>query len=298
MTRVLVLGGTGMLGHKLGQVLGARMETWTSVRDDAAGELAASILDPTRMITGVRAEDLPSVERALAQSEATVAVNAIGIVKQAPQANDTEATIAVNALFPHELAARCRACGVRLIHISTDCVFSGRRGSYRESDLPDAEDLYGRSKLLSELAEEDTLTLRTSIIGRELRGRLGLLEWFLANQGGRVRGYSRARFSALSTGVLAELVGDIIERHTNLTGVWHVSSKPIDKLRLLELARAALEIPVEIEPDDTLVVDRSLDSTRLQDAIGWTAPSWTAMLGRLAADPTPYDALYGEHARR
>lgn len=291
MTRLLVLGGSGMLGHKLVQTLAPRAETWATVRGAAPSPAAAAVLDPDRTISGVAAGDAEAVARAVDRSGADVVVNAIGIVKQSSAARDAVPAIAVNALFPHEVAAVCAEAGARLIHISTDCVFSGSRGGYTEDDVPDAADLYGRSKLLGEVAGPGALTLRTSIIGRELSGSFGLLEWFLSRRGTTVGGYPRAVFSGLTTAALADLVGDIALEHPGLDGLWHASAAPIDKLALLRLAREALEVPVEIEPDDALVIDRSLDSTRLREELGWEPASWPAMLGDLAADPTPYEEL-------
>jgi dTDP-4-dehydrorhamnose reductase len=293
MTRVLVLGGSGMLGHKLVQVLGEGFETWATVRGEAIPPAASAVLDPARTVTGVRAEAAASVERALDASGADVAVNAIGIIKQADAARQAVPAIRINALFPHELAEACAARGARLVHVSTDCVFSGARGGYREDDTPDATDLYGRSKLLGEVTGPGALTLRTSIVGRELQGASGLFEWFLSQRGGRVRGFSRAVFSGLTTAALSRLVGELIERQPALDGLWHVSAEPIDKLTLLQELRDATGADVEIEPDDSLVIDRSLDSSRFRAAVGWSPSSWPTMLAELAADPTPYDNLRG-----
>ncbi len=291
MTRILVLGGSGMLGHKLAQTLAPRAETWATVRGAAPAPAAAAVLDPARTITGVAAGDTDAVARAVERTGADVVINAIGIVKQSAAARDAVPAIAVNALFPHEVAAVCADAGARLIHVSTDCVFSGSRGGYTEDDVPDAADLYGRSKLLGEVTGPGALTLRTSIIGRELSGFFGLLEWFLSRRGAAVCGYSRAVFSGLTTAALADLIGDIALAHPQLDGMWHASAAPIDKLTLLRLVRETLEVPVEIEPDDALVIDRSLDSTRLRREIGWQPPSWPDMVAALAADPTPYEEL-------
>ena len=292
MTRILVLGGSGMLGHKLVQRLDPRFETWATIRGDTPAPAAARILDPARIVTGVRVEACESVDHALEQSNATTVVNAIGIIKQLDAARAAVPAIRVNALFPHELAAACAARGARLIHISTDCVFSGDRGSYIEDDIPDAHDLYGRSKLLGEVTDaQNAMTLRTSIVGRELQGALGLFEWFLSQRGGRVRGFSKAIFSGVTTVVLSDLIGDLIEREQQLSGLWQVSAAPIDKLTLLSELRDALRLDIEIDPDDSLVIDRSLDSSRFQSETGWRPPSWQTMLADLAADPTPYEEL-------
>lgn len=287
-----------MLGHKLVQRLGARFETWASVRGATPGP-AAAVLEPARTIVAVRVEEPATVARALDVSGASVVVNAVGIVKQAEAAKAAVPSIRVNALFPHELAAECAARNARLVHVSTDCVFSGLRGCYTEDDLPDATDLYGRSKLLGEVVDSShTLTLRTSIVGRELQGCNGLLEWFLSQRGARVRGFSRAIFSGLTTDTLAEVIGETIDRHPELHGLWHVSASPIDKLTLLRTFRDAAGVDVGLDPDESLVIDRSLDSSRFREATGWAPPSWDTMIANLASDPTPYEELRHQFADR
>jgi dTDP-4-dehydrorhamnose reductase len=289
--KVLILGGTGMLGHKLWQTLAPRFDAYVTFRraPEAYGRLG--IFDPARALGGVCAEDFDSVTRAFDAIRPDVVVNAVGIVKQDATAKDPVASITVNALFPHLLARRCRAAGARLIHLSTDCVFSGRRGAYRESDAPDAEDLYGRSKLLGEVEDGDCLTIRTSMIGRELEGAQGLLEWFLGQDGGRVRGFRRAVFSGFTTAALAVMMSDLIASHPDLRGLYHVAAAPITKFDLLSLVKEELGLHVVIEPDETFVCDRSLDGTRFREATGFTPPSWPEMIAALRRDPTPYDDL-------
>ncbi len=296
--RLLVFGGTGMLGHVLWETCRARLDARFTVRSEGLGGAAAAALDPERAILGVRAEDPASIGRALDESGADVAVNCIGIVKQAPAAADPSAAIRVNALFPHELAAACRERGVRLIHVSTDCVFSGRRGAYTEDDDPDPPDLYGRSKLLGEVDAPGAITLRTSMIGRELESANGLLEWFLSQAGGAVRGFRRAIFSGPTTPVLSRLIAELAERHPGLEGIWHVGAEPISKCELLLLLRDAFGVDVEIEPDDSVVIDRSLDSRRLREATGWSPPSWPEMVAELGRGAERYERLRGSLARR
>ncbi|HEX5504842.1 MAG TPA: SDR family oxidoreductase, partial [Thermomicrobiales bacterium] len=293
--RVLILGGTGMLGHKLWQVCRARYDTFVTVRTDDVTRLPRAIFDPDRAIPGVAATDFDSVARAFAAARPAVVVNCIGLVKQRPAAQDALASIAVNALFPHRLALLCRATGTRLIHVSTDCVFSGRRGGYTEDDLPDPVDLYGRTKLLGEVAD-GALTIRTSMVGRELAASQGLVEWFLGRRGGTAAGFRRAIFSGLTTGALAETIATIVREAPALTGVWHVAAAPIAKYELLALVRDAMRLDIALAPDDRVVIDRSLDGSRFSAATGWRAPAWPEMVAALAGDPTPYADLRGGHA--
>lgn len=287
--RLLLLGATGMLGHKLGQVLSADIDTYATVRRTDPGGLAG-IVEPDRILVDVSAERFDSVAEAVDATRPDVVVNCIGIVKQAEEARDPVASITVNSLFPHRLAELCAPRGIRLIHISTDCVFSGRAGRYAETDIPDPVDLYGRSKLLGEVAEGDCLTIRTSMIGRELSGANGLLEWFLG-ESGSVRGFRRALFSGLTTRALATVVGSIVSDHRKLTGIRHVASEPISKFDLLCMLRDAYGRDIEIVPEETVVCDRSLDGTLFAHETGLRPASWPEMVAQLAADETPYDRM-------
>ncbi len=195
----------------------------------------------------------------------------------------------MNALFPHRVALACEAAGARMIHISTDCVFSGNKGGYTEADTPDPDDLYGRSKLLGEVTGQGCLTLRTSMIGREFTRQSGLLEWILSNGNGRVRGYTNAIFSGFTTRALGGALARILEDRPDLTGLYHVASEPISKYTLLNKIVAAFELRTVVEPYAEFRCDRSLDDTRFRLAIDWQPPSWDEMIAGLASDPTPYD---------
>lgn len=285
--KVLVLGGSGMLGHKLLEILGSRFDTWATFR----GGSAVGGFDPQRSVCGVSADSFESVENALTTVAPDLLVNCIGIVKQDEAAKDRYQSIAINSLFPHQLARACGTRGIRLIHLSTDCVFSGRRGNYKEDDVSDAEDIYGRTKWLGELDYDHCLTIRTSMIGRELRGSHGLIEWFLSQRGKRVRGFKRAIFSGFTTVALSETIGNIIANGDQLHGVWHVAADPINKFELLSMVKQAFQVDIEIEPDETFVCNRSLDDSRFRARTGFKSPSWEEMIDRMARDTTPYDEI-------
>jgi dTDP-4-dehydrorhamnose reductase len=214
-------------------------------------------------------------------------------VKQDSAALDPLTSISINALFPHRLAVICRAANARLIHLSTDCVFSGRKGNYVEEDSSDAEDIYGKTKYLGEVAGTGCLTLRTSMIGRELGGCHGLLEWFLSQQGKTVRGFRRAIFSGFTTRALSETIASIIADQPQLDGIWHLAAAPISKFELLTLIKEKGGLHVQIEPDDTFSCDRSLNGTRFRNATCFVAPTWSDMISELFKDTTPYTELRG-----
>ena len=289
--RVLVLGASGMLGHKLMQVLSARFEMIGTVRRSAASFTGDPVLGGAKLIDDVQAEDDDSIVRAMAEARPNVVINAIGLIKQLPEAKDPIPSITINSLFPHRVAQHCRTAGARLFHVSTDCVFSGRKGSYTEQDEPDPLDLYGRSKLLGEVNGPGAVTLRTSIVGRELETTSGLIEWLISQRGQAIKGFNRAIYTGLTTPALARLMGELIEHHPDLHGLWQVSAEPISKYNLLQMVNDAMGLGITIHPDEQFVCDRSLNSERFRKATNSPLPSWEDMVDELAADSTPYDLI-------
>jgi len=284
MATVLVLGATGLLGHQLTIGLRSRHSViGTTGRPDLSPRTLAGLKDVS-LWPGVRAESDESWESVLREVRPAVVVNAIGIVKSRFGTVSSELAKIVNTRFPLNLSAQCGELGIRLIHISTDCVFSGNRGNYKESDAPDPVDAYGQTKLSGEPRQDHCLVLRTSFIGRELEARNGLLEWFRSHRGGRVRGFRRAVFSGMTTAILANVIGDLVDRFPKLSGTWHVAAEPIDKFRLLTLINDTFHLQIEIDPDDTVVCDRSLDGTAFRQMTGFRAPSWPEMITALAAE--------------
>lgn len=235
-----------------------------------------------RITPAVDARRIDQVRQVLDELRPDVVVNCVGVIKQRPEVTDAVSTVALNALFPHLLAAACAQRGSRLVHVSTDCVFSGRRGGYTEDDHPDPADLYGRSKLLGETTTAPALTLRTSIVGHELTTRRSLLDWFLA-QRGVVRGFTRAVYSGVTTVEFARLLREVVLPRADLTGLYHVAATPITKYELLRLVADRYDWPGELVPDDALVCDRSMYATALAEATGYRPPTWPDMIGELHA---------------
>jgi dTDP-4-dehydrorhamnose reductase len=294
---VLVLGAAGMLGHRVMLDLAPRFDLVGTVRTPASDLAGHPVFGRMHLLGGVRTEDLDGIRRTLDHVRPAAVVNCVGIIKQLPEARSPLPAISVNALFPHQLAEICGTAGARLIHISTDCIFSGRKGGYTEDDASDAEDLYGRTKFLGEVSGPGCLTLRTSIIGRELKGHVGLVDWFLQQKGRTVRGFARAIYTGFTAHRLAVLIGDLLEHHSDLDGLWQVSSDPISKCELLGLLNGAFGLGATIERDETFICDRSLDSSRFRQMTGFRPHAWPAMVQELADDPTPYPDLTGERTR-
>lgn len=291
--KILILGGTGMLGHRLWLNLSRVHETWVTVRGDASAFPDLPEFPRKHILPHVDALILDQVRDAIVSVKPDLVINCIGLIKQISLVNDPLFSIPLNALFPHQLALICREIGIRMIHISTDCVFSGKKGRYVESDPSDAEDLYGRTKFLGEVAYPHTITLRTSIIGRELKTQFGLIEWFLA-QKGVLRGYKKAIYTGFTTDELSRIILKYVIRNSDLNGLYHVSSDPISKYDLLLLARDSYGKDVTIVPDENFVSDRSLDSTRFREITGYKPPAWPVMIDELKRNSSVYDRLGGK----
>ncbi len=278
---VLVLGADGMLGHQLVRGLVAANHEVVAVTRRVPMPLTREALEGARIVTGVDVRILDTIVGAVGGARPAAVLNCIGIVKQRTEAKDALESIRVNSVFPHALASLCATVGARLVHLSTDCVFSGRAGNYTEDDLPDPIDLYGRSKLLGEISAPGCLTLRTSIIGLELMRRESLLEWFL-RQNESATGWTRARYSGVTTIELSRLVVRLLQERPDLEGIWQVSSDPITKYDLLVMLRDAIRRDVAIVPDARTSIDRTLDSRRFREAVGYQPPSWKQMISELA----------------
>lgn len=280
--RLLILGGSGMLGHQLWRGLHAQHDTWVTLRRPVADFAVHNLFDEAKAIQFDDITDDTALERALGQAKPEAVINCVGLIKQRDEASDEALTLRVNAEFPHRLAKRCGKAGAQLIHFSTDCVFAGTKGNYTESDPSDAADLYGQSKHQGEVSDAHSVTLRTSVIGHELGTNLALLDWFLSQRFQSVDGYTKAIYSGFTTLEMARIVDLILTQHTELSGVWHVASEPISKFALLQLCREKLGWEGVIEPSDEFVCDRSLNADRFNAATGYTPPSWEAMIGELA----------------
>jgi len=281
MLKVMVLGVTGMLGNAMFRVLSAHpdLAVYGTARSESS-RLYFPDIPPGRLIVGIDVENQESLSSVFASVRPDIVVNCIGLVKQLADANDPLQVIPINSLLPHRLLALCQEIEARLVHISTDCVFSGSKGNYVETDFPDADDLYGRSKLLGEVGCPNAITLRTSIIGHELSGQRSLINWFLAQQGS-VKGFTRAIFTGFPTVELATIVRDVVIPHKELCGIYHVASNPINKFDLLQLVAKVYGKTITITRSEDVVIDRSLNPGRFANATGYIAPDWPALVQRM-----------------
>lgn len=282
--RILILGGDGMLGHRLLRHLAPHHEVRVTLHQRLEDYGAFGLFNRANAHAGVDARDASRVIEVFSDFKPQAVVNAIGIVKQRPGVKDGVLSVEVNGMLPHLLARLCRAHGAQLVHLSTDCVFSGKKGNYTEGDRPDPEDVYGFSKLIGEAAGRGALTLRTSMIGQELKRKTSLVEWFLSQRGKSVKGWRKAIFSGFTTAEMSRLIETIVTRHPGAHGTYHVSAEPISKFDLLSGIETRIRSGTAIAPDDSVHCDRSLDSTRFRSEFGYAPPAWGTMLDELAAD--------------
>jgi len=291
MKKVLVLGGSGMLGHTLFRYLSedSKLDVYATVRSakDLSGWFPMDRMKKVHRDVDVLNSD--RLAQVFMDVSPDIVVNCIGLIKQLPETQDPIGTISLNALLPHKLASLCSVIGSRLIHISTDCVFDGEKGGYREGDIANAHDLYGRTKLLGEVAQPPCVTLRTSIIGHELKGRYGLVEWFLSQEK-TVFGFRKAVYSGFPTVELAQIIRNYVIPNSKITGLYHLSTDPISKYELLKLIKVQYEKNVEIVPENSFTLDRSLDSSRFRAQTGYIPPSWSELVYRMH-----WDYLHGPY---
>lgn len=282
MSRVLVFGGDGLLGSHLYLGLKEAHDLCLTLHSPAP-QYPPRLFASAQLVTRVGAGDKMRVASVIDAYRPDWVVNAIGLTKR-PLARDPYASLEANTLFPHLLAGLCADRGVRMIHFSTDGVFSGRAGNYAESASPDCTDWYGRCKCLGEPAGGHVLVLRTAFIGLEISCKLNLVEWFLA-QNGSVRGFRKMVWSGFSAAEVARLVASLISRDVSFSGVWHVASQPISKYDLLLALACRLQLKnISVVPDDGVVSNRSLDGSAFSAEVGYVAPSWESMVDELAED--------------
>ena len=278
--RILILGGDGMLGHQLFKHLSKEHEVKVTLRQNLSAYEKFNLFFPENTFAGIDVRLTDQLLEVFGEFQPQAIVNAVGIIKQRLTSRESIPSLEINSLFPHRLAILCKAIGARMIHLSTDCVFSGKRGNYREEDPSDAVDLYGKSKYLGELNEQYCITLRTSMIGRELYRKKSLLEWFLA-QKGSIKGFKKAIFSGFTTQELSRIIEMILKQNPTASGIYHVSSDPISKCDLLFLINKRLKLPIKIIPDESFVCDRSLDSSKFRQEFNYNPPTWEEMVSEL-----------------
>ncbi|MCJ2378632.1 SDR family oxidoreductase [Vibrio sp. ZSDZ34] len=281
--KVLVIGTTGMLGYSIFANLSelSNLDVYGTVR--TVNGLEKFFPSTDKLIPNVDVKDFETLERAISAAKPDVVINCIGLIKQHDVSKQHVEAIEINALLPHKIAQLCDTIDARLIHFSTDCVFDGKVGDYLESDLPTATDLYGKSKCLGEVDYGKHVTLRTSIIGHELKSSVSLIDWFLSQEGS-VRGFSKAVFSGLPTAYVAKVLADYVLPNSSLSGLYQLSVDPIDKYSLISKVADVYNKQIEIEKFEDFVIDRSLNSSKFREETGFVPPSWDELVKFMHSD--------------
>ena len=290
--RVCILGAGGMLGHMLVRVLSKTHDVYGTSKQgwsETAG--LARFLVKERWIGGVDAKAITTVNKCFAEHQFDAVINCIGVVKQRVDRTTYDEMIEINAKFPHKLLSICDASSTRLIHISTDCVFSGKNGDYVETDTPDPVDIYGSSKLAGEIVDAHNLTIRTSHVGRELTNFTSLFEWILKNRGKQVVGYSNAIYSGLTTFSLSVVINSLLTVGSSISGLVHVASNPLNKYQLITELNNRLGLGIDVKIDHSVTINRSLRPSDQLKQLAIKIPSWDQMLDDFCKDQKTYDSV-------
>ena len=286
---VLILGASGMLGHMLVRVLSPRHRVigTTSSHYKAESPLA-KLLDRESWIGGIDVRSLNQVDELVREIQPDVVINCVGVIKQKMESSNITDAITINSLFPHHLANLCQSQNSRLIHFSTDCVFEGTPGMKMVSDTPNATDLYGTTKRLGEVDYGDSITIRSSIVGAQIVGTESLFQWAISQKGKKIKGFTGALYSGLTTMTMSKVILEIVDNFPQLSGIQQIASEAITKHDLLRKLNAALGLNLDICPDNTIIYDRTLDGSEFVEQTGIRIPTWDEMIIEFAGDQAFY----------
>lgn len=290
--RVLILGVSGLIGHKLLQELSSSFEVFGTLHKFKNQYGYNPLFTEPNIVENIDVSEFEVLKGVMYAINPDVILNCVGITKRKEEINYPVEVLTINSIFPHQLANWASINKKRIIHFSTDCVFNGKIGNYKENSLTTSEDIYGRTKALGEINYNHTLTIRSSFIGQELFGKTELLEWFLAQKGKQIKGFTKTFYSGVSTIFMAQIVKKVIRNFPNLSGLYQLASeKPISKYDLLCLANEAFNANVEIIPDDGHLHNPTLDGSRLKQEINLVVPSWKDMFSELALNKSFYESF-------
>ena len=280
--KILILGGSGMLGHQLYRHFRDRHEVKVTLRQPLAAYTKFALFHEQDVYDRFDIRDQDALIAMLADFKPDAIINAVGLIKHRPSKLDVVKNLEMNALFPHRLSLLAKAVGARVVHLSTDCVFNGKRGGYAEQDMSDAEDVYGKTKFLGELHDENAITLRTSIIGFELENKASLLEWVISQAGNHIKGFTQAIYTGFTTNEMARVIERVLLYYPNHSGLYQVASDVINKYDLLCMINQKFKLDLVVEPTPDFCCDRSLLGERFCSDFEYAPPSWDSMIGELA----------------
>ena len=278
--KILILGSSGLLGNTLTKYFFQKnsFQTFGTLRDFSKISFFREKYHKN-FVQFSNILDFIELEKKIKDIKPNVIINCLGITNKYRIVNFdlVQQYIKINSLFPHKLCEICSRHNVRLIHFSSDCVFSGLKGFYNENDFADPIDIYGKSKLMGELNYKNSITIRKSVIGHEITSKNGLLEWFL-NQSNDVEGYKKVFFSGLTVLELAKIIVDYILPRIDLNGLFNISGESISKFQLLKIIADVYQKPIEIIPNELKNIDRSLDASKFNKLTGYKSQPWPELI--------------------
>ncbi|TRX40139.1 dTDP-4-dehydrorhamnose reductase family protein [Flavobacterium restrictum] len=287
--RILILGVSGLIGHKLLQDLKKDFEIYATLHRAKSDYGDLPLFSEKNIIENIDVLDYEVLKGVLFAVNPDVILNCVGITKRKINTDNFLDVLMVNSVFPHKLARWAKKNKKRVIHFSTDCVFDGKKGNYDETSLTNAEDLYGRTKALGEINYSHTLTIRSSFIGQELFDKTELLDWFLSQEGKTINGFKKVLYSGVSTQFMASVVKNILLNFPDLSGLYQLAPEnAIPKYELLSIAKEAFKVSVTINADEKYVHLPTLDGSKLKNAMDLKIPSWKEMMIDLALNKDFY----------
>ena len=286
-----------MLGHQMWRRVnewakGSSHQVFGTVRKSKDHYQALGLPNTQNLFDGVDVGEFKKLDALLNQIKPSIVINCAGITLRKKDLSDIEKCYQLNGMLPQFVGQWCNTHDAKLFHFSTDCVYDGKKGSsYLESDMPSAFDHYGQSKYLGEASTGNSLTMRLSIVGRELENKTELVEWILSQKDKHAKGYNAVKYSGLTTAYVAREVIRVIEKYPEISGLYHVSSEPISKYEIMEKINAKFDLNIKIEKNNEIVSNKALDCSRYEKATGFQKPSWDQMIDDLFADREFYENL-------
>lgn len=268
---VLILGGNSMIGNQLFKFLLKKgIKTFRTLKNIKKNDIFSFQYNPLKNFNGIL--------KILKETQPDYIINSIGITKFRKEIKCYKSTIFLNSIYPHKLSFLCFKNKINLIHLSTDCVFSGNNGNYLDNDFPDSEDWYGISKALGEIrGMRNCLTLRTSFIGYEINNKKGFFEWIL-NSKKKIQGFRKAIYTGFTTVELSKIIYEIIRRRFFLSGLYNVSSYKINKYQLIKTIINVFGLRIKLIANNKFTCDRSLNSKAFFKKIKYKVPTWNKMI--------------------
>jgi len=293
--KILILGAGGMLGHKLYQTLSKTYDDVIPVfRKNKEHYHKFNLYKPEKMIGNTDVTDQSKLLAVLNSVKPDIICNCIGKTTRKINSEDSQSVIYLNSFLPHFISKWSSENNSYFIHFSTDCVFSGKNGPYKPNDFRDSRDLYGLSKILGETNSKYGLTIRTSIVGREIENQTEFFEWIFSSKNKSVSGYKNVFYSGVTTNYLSEVVAQLITKDSKSHGLLQVASPPISKLNLIKKVNSLFGLGMKINTDASKVSNKILSPVKFTITSGIKTQTWDEMLNTLKKENSYYENLNTE----